>query len=177
VIGLTILVVGPVAAIALATGAAGGGAAPASASVPALSVPAVHVPSIPPAHLDVTAATPTPVPQASAPAAPPQVMYQPVTPTPAPTSTTAQIVAIITAAAETYGVDPGWMISTATCESNLRPDAYNPSGPYVGIFQFLPSTFAAHGGTDIWDPVQQSEIAASMFAGGDSSAWPVCSLR
>jgi hypothetical protein len=38
------------------------------------------------------------------------------------------------------------------------------------------STFKAHGGTDIWDPVQQSDIAASMFAAGDSSAWPVCSL-
>jgi hypothetical protein len=104
-------------------------------------------------------------------------MYRPVTPTPAPTYTTAEVAAIITSAAETYGVSASWMISTATCESNLRPDAYNPSGPYVGIFQFLPSTFAAHGGTDIWDPVQQSEIAASMFAGGDSSAWPVCSLR
>jgi hypothetical protein len=38
------------------------------------------------------------------------------------------------------------------------------------------STFMAHGGTSIWDPVQQSEIAAKMFASGDSSAWPVCSL-
>jgi hypothetical protein len=86
-----------------------------------------------------------------------------------------QVEAIITAAAEAHGVDPAWMIRTAECESTLRPDAYNPSGPYYGLFQFLMSTFHAHGGTDIWDPVQQSDITASMFASGDSSAWPVCS--
>jgi hypothetical protein len=94
---------------------------------------------------------------------------------PAATYTTAQIEAIITTAAQANGVDPGWMIRTAQCESTLRPDAYNPSGPYYGLFQFLMSTFHAHGGTNIWDPVQQSDIAASMFASGDSSAWPICS--
>jgi soluble lytic murein transglycosylase-like protein len=82
---------------------------------------------------------------------------------------------IITAAADHYGVNPNWMISTAECESGLNPNAYNPSGPYYGLFQFLKSTFEAHGGTDIWNPTQQSNIAASMFASGDSSAWPVCS--
>jgi soluble lytic murein transglycosylase-like protein len=82
---------------------------------------------------------------------------------------------IITAAADRYGVSPSWMISTAECESGLNPRAYNPSGPYYGLFQFLMSTFRAHGGTNIWDPTQQSNIAASMFASGDSSAWPVCS--
>jgi len=96
---------------------------------------------------------------------------------PPDTYTTAQIEAIITAAADADGVDASWMIRTAECESNLNPDAYNPSGPYYGLFQFLMSTFRAHGGTDIWDPVQQATITASMFASGDSSAWPVCSLR
>ena len=94
---------------------------------------------------------------------------------PASTYTSAQVEAIITTAAQADGVDPSWMIRTAECESTLRPDAYNPSGPYYGLFQFLMSTFKVHGGTDIWDPVQQSDIAASMFASGDSSAWPVCS--
>jgi hypothetical protein len=96
---------------------------------------------------------------------------------PADTYTAAEVEAIITSAADADGVSPSWMISTAECESTLRPNAYNPSGPYYGIFQFLMSTFKAHGGTDIWDPVQQSQIAASMFASGDSSAWPVCSHR
>jgi len=94
---------------------------------------------------------------------------------PADTYTAAEVEAIITSAADADGVSPSWMISTAECESTLRPNAYNPSGPYYGIFQFLMSTFRAHGGTDIWDPVQQAQIAASMFASGDSSAWPVCS--
>ncbi|MGD1052359.1 MAG: transglycosylase family protein [Candidatus Dormibacteria bacterium] len=89
---------------------------------------------------------------------------------------TAEVEAIITQAADADGVNPAWMIRTATCESTLHTNSYNPSGPYYGLFQFLMSTFKAHGGTDIWDPVQQSEIAASMFASGDSSAWPVCSL-
>jgi len=89
----------------------------------------------------------------------------------------AQIVAIITAAAVADGVDPSWLISTAACESGYNPYADNPSGPYEGLFQFLPSTFRAHGGTDIWDPNQQAQIAASMFAAGESGEWPVCSRR
>ena len=96
---------------------------------------------------------------------------------PSDTYTTAEIEAIITSAADADGVDPSWMIRTAQCESNLNPDSYNPSGPYYGLFQFLMSTFRAHGGTEIWDPVQQATITASMFASGNSSAWPVCSRR
>ena len=94
-----------------------------------------------------------------------------------PTYSRQDIEAILTAAAEADGVDPAWLISTATCESNLNAYAYNPSGPYEGILQFLPSTFRVHGGTDIWDPTQQAQIAASMFAAGESGAWPVCSRR
>ena len=90
--------------------------------------------------------------------------------------TAAEVEAIITQAAEADGVNPAWMISTAECESRLHTNSYNPGGPYYGLFQFLMSTFRAHGGTSIWDPVQQADIAASMFAAGDSSAWPVCSL-
>ena len=95
---------------------------------------------------------------------------------PADPYSAAEVEAIITQAADADGVDPAWMISTAECESRLHTNSYNPSGPYYGLFQFLMSTFEAHGGTSIWDPVQQADIAASMFAAGDSSAWPVCSL-
>lgn len=179
ILGLTILVIGPAAAVTLATGAVAGAAATPMA-VPVLTVPAVHIPSISPAYLDVNADLPQTENPISAP--PPQVMYRVATPIPVPavpavTYPAGSVAAIITAAAEADGVNPAWMISTAACESGLRPNAYNPSGPYDGLFQFLPSTFAAHGGTNIWDPVQQSQIAASMFAAGDSSAWPVCSLR
>ena len=119
---------------------------------------------------------------ASTPAAPP-------TPTPAPvvravapavastgtSSSGGDVEAIITAAAQAAGVSPSWLISTAECESGLNPNAYNGAGPYDGLFQFLPSTFRAHGGTNIWDPAQQAQIAATMFASGESGEWPVCS--
>jgi hypothetical protein len=128
-------------------------------NAPAVPVDAPALATLPPAP-PLSRLTPTPVP----------------TPRIPPASYPAgSIQAIITAAAQADGVDPSWMIRTAQCESGLRPNAYNPAGPYYGLFQFLMSTFRAHGGTNIWDPTQQSQIAASMFAAGDSSAWPVCS--
>lgn len=137
----------------------------------------------------VTAALPPPAPPTATPSATPTATPAPrrtttaaparssSAPAPRPSYSRAAVVADITAAARTHGVSAAWLISTAECESGLRPYAYNPAGPYEGVFQFLPSTFRAHGGTDIWDPVQQAQIAAAMFAGGDSVAWPVCSRR
>jgi soluble lytic murein transglycosylase-like protein len=113
------------------------------------------------------APTPTPAPAVRAPAPPPASTGT--------SSSGGDIEAIITAAAQAEGVDPSWLISTAECESGLNPNAYNGSGPYEGLFQFLPSTFRAHGGTDIWDPSQQAQIAATMFANGESGEWSVCS--
>ena len=66
---------------------------------------------------------------------------------------------------------PDRMLKIARCESGLRPHAFNPVGPYYGIFQFLMSTFHAHGGTDIWDPSQQAEITATMLSHGGARAW------
>ena len=51
--------------------------------------------------------------------------------------------------------------------------AVNRSSGASGLFQFMPATFHGHGGTDIWDPVQQSDIAAKMFSIGESGEW-VC---
>ena len=122
-----------------------------------------------------TAVVPSPLPVLIVPIPP-----QAPTPTPAPESTGTtysggDIESIITAAAQAAGVAPSWLISTAECESGLNPNAYNGSGPYEGLFQFLPSTFSGHEGTDIWDPTQQAQIAATMFASGESGEWPVCS--
>ena len=58
----------------------------------------------------------------------------------------AQVVADITAAAEKYGVSVSWMLKTANCESHFHWNSVNPSGPYIGVFQFLMSTFIANGG-------------------------------
>jgi len=180
----------------LATLAAGAAILPLGAVV-AVSVAASPSAAAAQTHASATGSLlrfhllPLSLPLAVGPAAPspPYVMVIPPAPKIAPfeeiagtevpgnTYTAAQVETIITAAAEADGVDPAWMIATATCESNLHPNSYNPSGPYYGLFQFLMSTFRAHGGTSIWDPVQQAQIAASMFASGDSSAWPICSLR
>jgi hypothetical protein len=85
----------------------------------------------------------------------------------------AQVVADITAAAEKYGVSVSWMLKTANCESHFHWNSVNPRGPYIGVFQFLMSTFIANGGTaaSIWDPAAQANIAAKMFADGQSHEW------
>jgi hypothetical protein len=85
----------------------------------------------------------------------------------------AQVVADITAAAEHWGVSVSWMLKTANCESHFHWNSVNRSGPYIGVFQFLMSTFIANGGTaaSIWDPVAQANIAAKMFAHGQSHEW------
>jgi transglycosylase-like protein with SLT domain len=85
----------------------------------------------------------------------------------------AQVVADITAAALRYGVSASLLLQTANCESHFHWNSVNPSGPYIGVFQFLTSTFVANGGTaaSIWDPVAQANIAAKMFARGQSEEW------
>ncbi len=105
--------------------------------------------------------TPVPAPQPVAPA----VAYPP-----------GSVEAIIMAAAQAHGVDGNWMIRIASCESGLSPTSVG-SGTYYGLFQFLPSTYAAHGGTNIFDPAEQSNIAAGMLANGGARSWPVCSQR
>jgi len=77
----------------------------------------------------------------------------------------------ILAAAQRFGVSYTWLLGVATCESGLDPLAVNGSSGATGLFQFMPSTFYGHGGTDIWSPVQQANVAASMFAAGESNQW------
>lgn len=81
------------------------------------------------------------------------------------------IVGIILAAAARWGVDGNWMVSIARCESSLNPRAVNPRGPYIGLFQFLQSTFSHNGGTNIWDPADQANITAKMLAHGQAHQW------
>jgi len=84
-----------------------------------------------------------------------------------------QVIADITAAAERWGVNVAWMLRTANCESHFHWNSVNPRGPYIGVFQFLMSTFIANGGTaaTIWNPADQANIAAKMFAHGQSHEW------
>lgn len=79
---------------------------------------------------------------------------------------------MIRAAATIHHVNGDCMVDLARRESGWNPNAFNPSGPYDGLFQFYPATYRAHGGTDIWDPRQQSDVAASMMAtGGGPGGW------
>lgn len=81
------------------------------------------------------------------------------------------IIAIIRAAADRHGVSGDQMVRVARCESGLNPRAYNRYSGASGLFQFMPGTFYGHGGHDIWDPSDQSEVAAKMFAQGQSGQW------
>lgn len=85
--------------------------------------------------------------------------------------TQTQIIAIIRTAAATYGANGDQMVRVARCESGLNERAYDPYSGASGLFQFMPGTFYGHGGHDIWDPTDQSNVAAKMFAQGQSSAW------
>jgi len=62
----------------------------------------------------------------------------------------------------------------AWCESRYNPRAISSSGRYKGLFQFLPSTYYANGGTDIWDWREQVRVVKSMLDKGMEHHWPAC---
>jgi hypothetical protein len=66
-----------------------------------------------------------------------------------------------------------WGLRVARCESGYNPRAYNPAGPYYGLFQFLMSTYKAtpYGGQDIYDPVANASAAAWKYSQGGAGAW------
>lgn len=116
--------------------------------------------------------SPTPVPTpAPTPAPTPTPTPKPSPAVVIPPAASGDIVGIIRAAAAQYGVSGDWMVKIAECESGLRPNAYNPRGPYIGLFQFLQSTFTANGGTNIWDPTDQANVTAKMLAHGQAWQW------
>ncbi|MGH2779061.1 MAG: transglycosylase family protein [Actinomycetota bacterium] len=90
-----------------------------------------------------------------------------------PVAPAGSIEEIISSAAVEFGLDPGYLLSVATCESGLDPSAYNAAG-YHGLFQFDEQTWAAYGYGDIFDPTAQSRTAARLIAAGESSRWPNC---
>lgn len=103
--------------------------------------------------------------QEEAPAAEP-VAAQPVAPA-------GSIESIILTAAANHGLDGAYLLSVASCESGLNPNAYNAAG-YHGLFQFDTTTWGEFGYGSIYDPVAQAETAAGLIAGGQASRWPNC---
>jgi len=107
-------------------------------------------------------------------------------PTPSPSATTIPVAdstpaaapagsvsEVIYAAAAEFGLDGGYLLSVATCESGLNPGAYNAAG-YHGLFQFDQTTWAAYGYGSIYDPTAQARTAARLLAAGHASRWPNC---
>ena len=115
-----------------------------------------------------TPVAPAPAP---APAPPPKPKPVPVATHVVIPASRAQIAQIIRDAAARWGANPDQMLRVAMCESGLNPNAYNASSGATGLFQFKPPTFYSHGGHNIWDPTDQANVAARMFAAGQASAW------
>jgi soluble lytic murein transglycosylase-like protein len=105
----------------------------------------------------------------------------PASGTPAPTSAPAVASAapqgsmsqIIYSAAAEFGIGGDYLLSVASCESDLDPQAYNAAG-YYGLFQFDQTTWSAYGYGSIYDPTAQARTAARLLAAGQSSRWPNC---
>lgn len=65
----------------------------------------------------------------------------------------------------------------ASCESGGNPRAYNPAGPFYGLYQFMASTWRAVGGvgmpTDA-SPSEQTYRAQILYNRSGAGQWPVC---
>lgn len=88
-------------------------------------------------------------------------------------SSTETLTDVIYASASEFGIDGGYLLQIAECESHLNPGAYNSAG-YHGLFQFDYETWSAYGYGSIYDPVAQARTAARLLAAGQTSRWPVC---
>jgi hypothetical protein len=174
VLGLTMLILGPILALTVVS------AVPSVSRTNAVTVgnfqPRVHFVSeqnLQENKGTIRTAAPAlparPAKPAAKPAAKPQAaVHIVIAGPPAPPGS---IIAIIEAAAARWGVSGSWMVGIARCESGLSPTAYNPSGPYIGLFQFLQSTFSHNGGTNIYSATDQANIAAKMLAHGQAYQW------
>ena len=84
-----------------------------------------------------------------------------------------EILRYIRRAARKYGQSRRAMIRVARCESNLDPCAYNRSGPYFGLYQYLKSTWKStpYGNRDIYDPKYQALATGWMWKKGRKNEW------
>jgi uncharacterized protein YabE (DUF348 family) len=65
----------------------------------------------------------------------------------------------------------------AQCESSGNPNAYNPAGPYYGLYQFLESTWRSVGGTGVptdHSAAEQTYRAQLLYKRSGAGQWPVC---
>ena len=65
----------------------------------------------------------------------------------------------------------------ARCESGGNPNAYNPAGPYYGLYQFAASTWHSVGGTGVptdHGAAEQTYRAQILYKRSGAGQWPVC---
>lgn len=94
--------------------------------------------------------------------------------TPTRVYTRAEVKQIIRDAAIQYGQNADEMLTVAKCESNFVPTAYNASGPYYGLFQFLCSTFkdfTPYDNRNLYNPKANALAAAYMWSKGYQNHW------
>jgi LysM repeat protein len=67
------------------------------------------------------------------------------------------------------------LANVIACESGYNLRAFNPAGPFYGLMQFLPLTWANTGGGDWFDPWQQGHNTAVLLqASHPGTQWPFC---
>lgn len=152
----------------------------ASAHAAAIGGAPAHRPAPPPRpathavyHAPVRATVPART--APAPAAPPQPAAQPAAQTVTTASTGGSSSQIIAQAFASQGpAAVAWGQRVAACESGGSATAQNPSGA-TGLFQFMPSTFAAtpqgRSGASITDPTANAQAAAYLYSQGQQAQW------
>ncbi|MDQ1624676.1 MAG: resuscitation-promoting factor RpfB [Actinomycetota bacterium] len=65
----------------------------------------------------------------------------------------------------------------ARCESGGNPNAYNPAGPYYGLYQFSSSTWHSVGGSGLptdFGASEQTYRAQLLYRRSGAGQWPVC---
>ena len=99
---------------------------------------------------------------------------------------TGDVEQIIIDAANKYGVDSGFMLRIAMCESTMGKNLRNPTpviingvnyGHAEGVYQFIPSTWqrmsqqAGFGGKSVYDTYANINTAAWAFSTGHRAEW------
>ena len=74
-----------------------------------------------------------------------------------------------TVCAARYSWPCSWALGVVACESTWNPNAYNPDGPYLGLFQI----WIGYGG-NLYDPATNIETAARLYEDGGAGHWPNC---
>ncbi len=67
-----------------------------------------------------------------------------------------------------YDWDCSWALSVIACESGGNPNAYNPAGPYVGLFQILDPS------RSLFDPAANIAAAYEKYQRQGPRAWRAC---